>query len=48
MIKDKAKNRKNKAYTTFGSMAPISNNAIKSYPILDKQLKSKIKTLIRL
>ena len=37
MIKDEAKNRKNKAYTTFGSMAPISNNALKSYPIMEKQ-----------
>ena len=37
MIKDKAMNLNFEAYKTFGSMAPISNNAIKSYPIMEKQ-----------
>ena len=37
IIKYQSKNRKNEAYTTFGSMAPKSNDAIKSCRVLEKQ-----------
>ena len=41
MIKEEIKTGENEAYTTFGNMAPISNNAIKLY-LYWKSNKTKI------